>query len=76
MQLGLARCIRCLHIWYSNRHLSQHMGLWYLLKSMSSTEVLSILSGEGSGEPVQICRHDRAFAVRMNGTHIASTRFW
>ena len=29
-----------------------------------------------SGEPAQICRHDRAFAVRMNGTHIASTRFW
>ena len=38
--------------------------------------VLSMLSAEGSGEPAQICRHDRAFAVRMNGMHIASTRFW
>ena len=38
--------------------------------------VLSMSSAEGSGEPAQICRHDKAFAVRMNGTHIASTRFW
>ena len=30
VQLGLARCFRCPHICHSNRHLSQHMGLWYL----------------------------------------------
>ena len=39
--------------------------------------VLIVLSSaEGSGESAQICRLDRAFTARINGMHIASTRFW
>ena len=52
------------------------MSLKSLFAPAHGVVVLIVLSSaEGSGEPVQICRLDRAFTSRINGTHIASTNF-
>ena len=49
------------------------MSLKSLFAPAHGVVVLIVLSSaEGSGEPVQICRLDRAFTSRINGTRIAS----
>ena len=53
--------------------LSAYVSLKSLFAPAHGVVVLIILSSaEASGEPVQICRLDRAFTSRINGTHIAS----
>ena len=57
--------------------LSAYVSLKSLFAPAHGVVVLIVLSSaEGSGEPVHICRLDRAFTARINGTHIASTIFW
>ena len=57
--------------------LSAYVSLKSLFAPAHGAVVLIVLSSaEGSGEAEQICRLDRAFTSRINGTHIASTRFW
>ena len=47
------------------------MSLKSLFAPAHGVVVLIVLSSaEGSVEPVQICRLDRAFTSRINGTHI------